>query len=187
MKKKYPVIGLTGAAGSGKDTAADILREHHRFLKLSFAEPLYEMVSIVTRTPVEVLKTRAGKEVTLDRIGASPRVMLQTLGTEWGRDMIAPDLWIKNLDSRLSAIDSRAGILGLVISDVRFQNEVDYIHELGGEVWCILRPSNPNSTTASAHASENSGLIANDSVLNDGSIDDFRRAVLLKYSDYLGV
>lgn len=187
MKKKYPVIGFTGAAGSGKDTAADVLREHHRLLKLSFAEPLYDMVSIVTRTPVEVLKTRAGKEVTLDRVGASPRVMLQTLGTEWGRNMIAPDLWIKNLDSRLSAIDNRVGILGLVVSDVRFKNEVDYIHELGGEVWRIERPANPNSTTASAHASENSTLEVDALVYNDGSIDDLHRAVLLKYTDYLGV
>lgn len=186
MKKKYPVIGLTGVAGCGKDTAADILREKHRFLKLSFAEPLYDMVSIVTRTPVEVLKTRAGKEVTLDRIGVSPRKMLQTLGTEWGRELVSPDLWIKNLDGRLSAIDSRVGILGLVVPDVRFQNEVDYIHELGGEVWRIDRPNNPNAIS-SGHSSELPPLGVDELIVNIGSLEEFQKLVLLKFVDYLGV
>ena len=186
MKKRYPVIGFTGAAGSGKDTAADVLQQACRFLKLSFAEPLYEMVSIVTRTPVDLLKTRAGKEVTLDRIGVSPRKMLQTLGTEWGREMVSPDIWIKNLDGRLSAIDRRTGLLGLVIPDVRFQNEVDYIHELGGEVWRIDRIYNPNAIS-SGHSSELPPLGVDDLIVNHGTIETFHKLVLLKYVDYLGV
>ncbi len=185
MKKKYPVIGLTGVAGCGKDTAADTLREKHRFLKLSFAEPIYDMISIATRAPVDVLKTRAGKEVALDRVGASPRLMMQKLGTEWGREMISPELWIKNLDSRLSDIDSRVGILGLVISDVRFQNEVEYIHELGGEVWRIDRFDNSHAIPSN-HASEKPPLGVDGLIVNSGSLEQFQKLVLLKYVDYLG-
>lgn len=92
MKKKYPVIGLTGAAGSGKDTAADILCKTHRFIKLSFADPLYDMVSIATRTPVDLLHERECKEATIKSIGASSRKLLQTLGTEWGREIIDKDI-----------------------------------------------------------------------------------------------
>ncbi len=186
MKKRYPVIGFTGAAGCGKDTAADVLQGKHRFLKLSFAEPLYDMVSIVTRTPVEVLKTRAGKEVTLDRIGVSPRKMLQTLGTEWGREMVSPDIWIKHLEGRLHSIEKRTGLLGLVIPDVRFQNEVDFVHELGGEVWRIDRPENPNAIS-SGHSSELSPLGVDDLIVNIGSLEQFQKLVLLKFVDYLGV
>jgi len=158
MKKKYPVIGLTGAAGSGKDTAADALREHHRFIKLSFAEPVYEMMSIVTLTPVEVLRDRSTKEAVITKMGVSPRKLGQTLGTEWGRNMINQNIWVDHLDARLHDIELRTGLVGLVISDVRFQNEVDYVHSLGGEVWRIERTDNPHAnslpiTPASSSAS----------------------------------
>lgn len=186
MKKKYPVIGLTGLAGSGKDSVADILLEEHRFLKLSFAEPLYEMVSIVTGTHVDVLKSRRGKERAIPLVGVSPRLLLQTLGTEWGRNMINPGLWVAHLDNRLNAIDSREWVPGVVISDVRFQNEVDYIHELGGEVWRVERPDNPYGIHTN-HASENPSLGCEDFVVNEGTLEDLHKAVLLRYADYLGV
>jgi hypothetical protein len=50
---------------------------------------------------------------------------MQTLGTEWGRNLIADDLWVK------SAI-RRAGDLRTVITDVRFPNEMEAVVAAGG-------------------------------------------------------
>lgn len=186
MKKKYPVIGLTGAAGSGKDTAADALCEAHRFIKLGFADPLYEMASIATRKPIEYLRKRENKGVPIELVGASFRKIGQTLGTEWGRNMIDEGLWIRHLESRLSDIVLRTGINGLIISDVRFQNEVDFIHELGGEAWRVERPDNPYCI-GTEHSSEQPVLGVDDILVNNVSLEDFKKAVLLKYVDYLGV
>lgn len=186
MKKKYPVIGLTGAAGSGKDTAADILQSTHRFIKMGFADPLYEMMSALTQMTIADLKHREAKEVIIERIGVSPRRLGQTLGTEWGRDLIGQDVWIKNLHGRLQDIEERTGLKGLVISDVRFQNEVDYVHDLGGEVWRIERLGNPYDLQ-SGHRSETAPIGVDDLIVNHGTIEAFQKLVLLKFVDYLGV
>lgn len=186
VKKKYPVIGLTGVVGSGKDSVAEIFSEQYRFIRLGFADPIYEMASIVTRTPAHVLQKREGKEVVLDRVNASPRKLMQTLGTEWGRQMIDENLWINHLDGRLRSIEIRTGLNGLVISDVRFQNEVDFVHRLGGEVWRVGRLNNPFAI-GDKHASEKSEFEVDDVVVNNGTLHDLRAAVMGKMVEFFGV
>lgn len=186
MKKKYPVIGLTGPAGSGKDTAADELVLRHEFTKLSFADPIYQMICMCTGIPVHELRRRDLKETPLSTMNISPRKLLQTLGTEWGRNLIREDLWILNLRDRLWDIENRIGIVGLVIPDVRFQNEVDFVHSIGGEVWHIERVDN-NVGTETKHVGENLPTDIDLIIPNAGSIEQFRKLVLLKYVDYLGV
>lgn len=186
VKKKYPVIGLTGVVGSGKDSVAEIFSEQYRFIRLGFADPIYEMASIVTRTPAHVLQKREGKEVVLDRVNASPRKLMQTLGTEWGRQMIDENLWVNHLDSRLRSIEIRTGLNGLVISDVRFQNEVDFVHRLGGEVWRVGRPNNPFAI-GDKHASEKSEFEVDDVIVNNGTLHDLKAAVMGKMVEFFGV
>lgn len=56
------IIGLTGAAGSGKDTVAGVLVLEHGFQQIAFADTLYEEVSTAFNVPVEFLKNREAKE-----------------------------------------------------------------------------------------------------------------------------
>lgn len=186
MKKKYPVIGLTGAAGSGKDSVAEIICEQYRFIRLGFADSIYEMASIIARTPVHVLQKREGKEVILERLGVSSRRLLQTLGTEWGRILINENLWVNHLDDELKSIESRLGLNGLVISDVRFQNEVDFVHNMGGEVWRVGRPNNPY-VIGSQHESEKFEFEVDDVVVNSGTLHDLRAAVMSTMNGFFGV
>lgn len=127
------LVGLCGAAGSGKSTIADALRTRHGFKVVSFADPLYEAVSLITGVDVCRLKDRAFKESPLPGIGKSPRHLLQTLGTEWGRQMVSPDIWV-------SAAMARVESYGTVIADVRFDNEADAIRSRGGKVLYVVRP-----------------------------------------------
>lgn len=64
--------------------------------------------------------------------GRTPRFAMQTLGTEWGRDIMAADLWLAAWRARASAILAAGG--RVVVDDLRFENEAAAIRQLGGKV-----------------------------------------------------
>jgi hypothetical protein len=148
------------------------------YRKVAFADPLYECVSAITSIPVEQLKDRAVKEQTIRWLGRSPRQMLQTLGTEWGRDVVHDELWVRALFNRIASdLGRRANV---VITDVRFENEAAPILEYGGEVWRVIRPgASCLSGETSSHPSE-AGIpdsMVSRVILNDGTLDDLKRKV----------
>lgn len=140
-----PIIGFAGKAGSGKDTAANFFianakeqLSHIKFYVYYFAKPIYTMLDAVHLLPksIDVVREeRAVKESINPTFGVSPRYMLQTLGTEWGRNLIHPDLWVLLADDELK----RHGSV-MVITDIRFQNEVKFVKQHGGKIIYIDRP-----------------------------------------------
>lgn len=132
------VIGFAGRAGAGKTTAAQAAAAAAGGVVIGFADPLYAALAAALGVPVATLQDRATKELPLS-VGKSPRQLLQTLGTEWGRQLVRADLWVWRARQRIDEA-GRAGVPLVAISDVRFRNEVDAIRELGGEVWWIHRP-----------------------------------------------
>jgi len=127
------LIGLCGAAGSGKNTTADILTKVFGVSQISFAGPIYEAVSAITGIPVFRLQDRRTKEEPISWLGKSPRELLQTLGTEWGRDTVHREIWVRR------AMRAARGYVDAVITDVRFDNEAQAIREAGGVVWEVRR------------------------------------------------
>lgn len=119
------VIGIAGPAGVGKDTAADYLvGQLPGYRKVAFADPLKDML----RTGLSLTEAQlygSDKEAVDERYGCSPRHIMQTLGTEWGRQHIHPDVWVKAMAARIGKADN------VVICDVRFQNEADFVRERG--------------------------------------------------------
>lgn len=168
------VIGLTGPAGSGKSTVAAILRQHHGFVEESFAQPIRDFIHglIAAETPCSELM-RAHKEAPHPLLcGKSPRYAMQTLGTEWGRNLIHPDFWITLLDRDLR--DCAEILPRVVISDVRFPNEAAWIRERG-ELWHLTRPGLP----VNSHASE-AGIAVTDCDLvldNDCDLDELAHLI----------
>lgn len=134
------LIGLTGAAGAGKDTVAAHLFKGHGCLKLALADPLYAMISAMTGLPVEKMGDRKVKEADIAWIGASPRRLLQTLGTEWGRGTLGDDIWIKGLFRRIDKYSEIVKAANFVVTDVRFANEAQAIRARGGRIVEIVRP-----------------------------------------------
>lgn len=143
------LIGLHGRARAGKDTVADLLCRHHGYVKLAFATPIKEALIYSGLCRREDLDG-ADKETPLPHLGVSPRHLMQTLGTEWGRKLIRPDVWILRLDQALQQYWKFTK--HVVITDVRFENEAEYVRRLGGGIWHIARPLPANVTAL--HASE---------------------------------
>jgi len=172
------VIGITGKAGSGKDTFAELLKTAlDQRCRISGAiaidqisAPLKDaVIAMLDIHPLEI-EDREFKETSLlDDFGIdySPRQMLQTLGTEWGRG-IDEDIWLKLLTPRLESY-AKYGAEYCLITDVRFPNEHTWIDNMGGVVVEIYRPLAP---AVASHSSED-GLnretdyfISNDSTIN---------------------
>lgn len=125
------LLGLVGRKGSGKDTAAEMLLSQG-YQNVKFAGALKEMI----RTLLAYQGLDAGtiermiegdlKEVPTDYLaGKTPRFAMQTLGTEWGRDLIGKNFWVGTAMRRAEGQPT-------VITDVRFHNELDAIAQAGG-------------------------------------------------------
>lgn len=243
------IIGLLGKAGSGKDTAADVLVAAHGFVKVSMADPLKRICKDVfaftdeqlwgpseernkpderyqrpyrVRTDVDEHETRYE--------GLTPRYALQKLGTEWGRDCYS-NIWVdyalrtarrlleqKDAQEKDDYVtyDAKSGVRelhklprdarlpefqtrqydgdvpkGIVIPDVRFQNEVDAIRAAGGVIWKLVRSSAGLEGAAGEHASEKemdliSATLFSRVLHNSSSLDMFKLQVARAYDEQTG-
>ena len=138
------LIGLTGPAQSGKDTAAQHLRARHGFRQIAFADPLRAMLmAAFALTSADFEPGR--KEEVLPEVGKSPRQLMQSLGTEWGRQLVHPDVWVRLAEDTILAECVTNG-RSVVVSDVRMENEADMIRKRGGIVIHLHRIHAPRGS-----------------------------------------
>lgn len=177
------IIAFCGRAGCGKSTAARTLlqppfqlRKWGRTERVSFAEPIRDALSAIG-VSVEALTNPALKEQPLPGFGGkSPRYLMQTLGTEWGRQMVADDIWLQIARSRIQALVDQG--VQVVIDDVRFDNEAQLLRDMGALIIEIRRKGDCYED-ASAHASE-MGIhprFISETIVN-GELNVFQWAVL---------
>ncbi|MFJ7909013.1 hypothetical protein [Kitasatospora sp. NPDC096204] len=173
-------IALIGRARSGKDTAASVLQEHG-YVRLALADPLkamaydidpvvgFELLGVNAPAPVHLADAvdRYGWERVKDEFPEARR-FLQRLGTEGVRRRVDPDFWIGR------CLRASAAIRGpVVVTDVRFVNEVDALRAAGFAVWFIDRGA-PNGD----HPSEQLGPKNADlAISNTGSLADFHARI----------
>lgn len=205
QNKKNLIIGMVGFMSSGKDTAADYLCNFHGFRRDSFANTLKDAVSAVFGWDRILLegRTKEAREwreqidpwwaVRLNIPNLTPRLMLQLWGTEVCRIGFHDDIWIASLENKIRKTGDN-----IVISDVRFPNEIKAIHNAGGIVIRVRRGEDPewfdaaisfnkgpaeNSTWLLSkqkldhlkiHVSETSwiGSAIDHTISNDGTIDE---------------
>lgn len=143
-------IGLIGLAGSGKDTAAGALYELG-YYRVAFADR------------VKMLARSLGWDGKKDERG---RALLQDLGMAARR--YNPDTWVEFV--QFLEEDCK-----LVYTDVRFQNEADYIRSKGGIIVRIVRPG----IISENHESElkQCEIPADIEIANDGSIEDLHNKI----------
>jgi len=147
-------IGLIGKAGTGKSTIAKYLAENYGFIELAFADPVKDAVRAATPF---IDWVDFGKEEVHPAIGKSFRQLCQTLGTEWGRQKVHPDLWIMDLFHRMETLLEHPCYQDrFVVSDCRFFTEAQALRSRG---FILIRVQNDQPFRDlgddSAHISEN--------------------------------
>lgn len=184
------ILGLTGLAGSGKDTVAEFLMDQNQGYCRAFADPLRRAAVEIFGLTHEQLLDRGLKEQEIPYWGMSPRQILQKLGTECIRDVFGPETWVKRAELELEmvkALDTREplGAKVIVFTDVRFVEEAEFIHRHGG---VVVRVNRPGCVPESAHSSENG--LADECVdyelMNDGDLGQLREVVRLGAKRWIG-
>ena len=197
----YMILGLAGRAGAGKDTCADVLCQAHQFYRMAFADALRKEiidafgidasvfdVSLKERKAAALaigrcsdadfmsLMVKRGETITAPR---SPREIMRWWGTEYRR---AQNLvyWLDKASQEVNEA-VRRGYRRVVITDVRFRNEADFVRYYNGQVWMIDR-ADANAAPADHQSEIELALIHPDSVIqNNGSMAGFADDVMKTY------
>ena len=142
------IIGICGLIGSGKGTVADILVDQG-FKKVSFADKLKDGVSTIFGWDRAMLEgdtdeSRTWREQRDDfwsaetKMEVTPRLVLQLFGTDCMRNGFDDGVWVSLLKKTI--LDNPGNY---VVPDVRFENEIAMLRDIGGEVWEVQRGLTP--------------------------------------------
>lgn len=143
------IIGIVGFIGSGKGTVGNHLVEKHQYSATSFAKTLKDATAAIFNWPRDLLEgdtpqSREWRE-TVDpwwskKFGRpiTPRWVLQYIGTDVMRMHFNSNIWIWSVEKQI--VESGKNI---VITDVRFPNEIDLIHKLGGRIVWVRKSQLP--------------------------------------------
>jgi hypothetical protein len=165
------IIAFTGLAGAGKSTAAAHLVERYGYTRVRFAGPLKAMLAALGCTHAEIdgpLKDQPSDLL----CGKTPRYAMQQLGTEFGRNAIGGDLWIRAWQAAVARTPGP-----IVVDDARFPNEAAAIRSAGGTIIRIERPGAGMTGAPGSHASEQHVLPAAATIHNATTAKGLRYAL----------
>ena len=134
------IVGISGFISSGKGTVATQLTEKYGFRKDSFAASLKDACAVMFDWPRDMLEGETAEsrewreqvdEWWATKLGIpnlTPRLALQLIGTDALRNNFSDAMWFTTLENRIRKNPSQ----NVVISDVRFPNEIKFIQDMGG-------------------------------------------------------
>jgi hypothetical protein len=196
------LIGICGFQSAGKDTIADYLVKEHGFIKMSFASKLKDIIATMFGWPRDKLEglTKEDREwreqvdywwsKTLKMQQLTPRYVMQYFATDLCRNKFHPDIWVKIVENDLNKLLEQGTNQNIVISDCRFENEINMIIRLGGKIIQVYRDppywfhkyrqgENPNEIRY-IHRSEIEWIrcYRDYDVENDGTIEELHQKIL---------
>jgi thymidylate kinase len=195
------IIGINGWSGSGKDVTGNIIKKYLQHYEIKkFGGKLKEIASILTGIPIENFENQEFKKTNLSsewnikkkikkhyasRVDyfkyeeeMTARTLLQTLGTDCLRNNLHEDVWVNALFSEYKSPKmSEKYPSDWIITDVRFENEIKRIEELGG---ITIRINRINNSPINAHPSETSLDDWNFKYIidNNGTLEELEEKIL---------
>lgn len=176
-------IGLIGYMTAGKTTAAGYF-EKQGFTRLHPAHTLRRMLRVFLEDfgygtdDIDRMLEGDLKRTPIPELGLTPTDLQQTLGTEWGRSLVNPEIWNMILAERRKSVQ-------LTVNDsIRFPNEADTVLKSGGFLLKITRPGQKLNLS---HVSEQhvASLPYHFEILNDGTIPELTAKLGVIYSHLL--
>lgn len=137
------IIGLAGHKGTGKDTFGWWMGKNYKFNRIAFADPIRHILTDTNPVVGDTVRqppTRYADAVAVygydeaKRQYPELRRLMQNLG-ESARHYLGKDVWVEAACRRIYAAPQAR----FVITDVRYQNEVDWIRSEGGVVIRLVR------------------------------------------------
>jgi hypothetical protein len=186
------LIAFTGPAGCGKSTAAEYLATKHGFEQYGFSFPLKELVGDLFDFSDEQLYGPShcrnepdARYPRADGTCLSPREALQKFGTDAARSCY-PDIWVdacmRYVDDVLESIGDPAGLPGICLMDLRFDNEARAVRARGGIVVKLHRTAGGIQGSMAQHSSE-AGV--HDSLVDQHISNHGEKSALFAELDYL--
>lgn len=181
MATQFPIlVALSGKAGSGKSAISEVLcGDELGFIRIKFSTPLKDMLRSlllnagVPEGDLEDYIEGDLKEVPTPLLkGKSPRDLMITLGTEWGRDLVHADFWVHLWSQRVRVLMGLG--YSVVVDDLRFPNEAQLVREMDGVIIRVDRDSFKQVDHISESYSPNPDYVVD----NNGSLYNTVRQVV---------
>lgn len=139
------LVGITGYAGVGKDTLADLICEHTDYYKLSFADKVKELyLKFAPLSHLEMIREQGWDFAKHNNMEI--RIGLQGIGSAC-RLTFGKDFWIKQAMPTTLELEHE----NYVFADVRYMNEAQAIWKNGG---IVIRLNRDGVMPANEHISE---------------------------------
>jgi hypothetical protein len=172
------IIGLSGYAGTGKDTVAKVLIDNHGYRRIAFADAIRDSLYVLNPIVREGFRVQG----LVDSYGwdnakvknLELRRLLQVYGSEVGRERYGNGFWV---NQALKGISN--SLEKIVITDVRFPNEADAIKMYDkAQIWRVARPG---VAPINSHISETAmdTYLCNHTIVNDSGKNDLEKTIEL--------
>lgn len=179
------LIGFTGLAGSGKDEAGIQLHKsignQFKFKDMQFGYAVKLLCSQIFQVPIYMFYR--SKHEYCEKHKMTYREMLQKFATDFIRDTVNKDFWVNYLAENYTEFSAQNRYNLIAITDVRFNNEAQWIKDRGGIIIEIFHPD----VKPLEHASEKQidPLFVHTTITNDGSKKKLRNNLEVALNRFL--
>lgn len=155
MARDFFVLGLAGKTRGGKDTVARVVADEFGFYRLAFADTIKDMLcAMLTITRNELERRKDDPDYRICPDGPTIGEAMQTLGTEWGQDMVSRGIWVHIVKTKILAMMDGSAVRCFVVPDVREEHEADWVRRHGQLIHVVGDPHTIVGRHSSGHRSE---------------------------------